>query len=81
VLVDQPVKARPAITPRLACSAHTSMGRCDNQSEATSIVEFHEHNPERLSRDAKSREFSHPQDFTIVHSLPGGAGKGRSVSS
>lgn len=81
VPVDQPVKVRPAVTPRLACSAHTSMGRCDNQSEAASIVESHEPHSEEPSQDARSCEFSHPQKPTIAHSLPGGARKGRSVSS
>jgi hypothetical protein len=73
VLVDQPVKVGPAITPRLACVAHTSMGRSDNQSEAASIVESQKHDPEGPSKDARLHGLSHPQKLTIAHSLPGGA--------
>lgn len=35
-----PSRSDLAFTPRLACSAHTSMGRCDSQSEAASIAGF-----------------------------------------
>jgi hypothetical protein len=75
-----PSRSDLAFMPRLACTAHTSMGRCDNQSEATSIVEFHEHDPEESSRDVRICGLSHPKKPTIAHSLHGDT-RGCSVSS
>jgi hypothetical protein len=81
VPVDQPVKVGPATTPRLACIAHTSMGRCDNQSGATSIVEFQSRIPkDRAGTREPTGLATRKNPPSFIHCF-GGAGKGRSLSS